>query len=422
MKNVMTAGAALLLTTSLATAGGIDRSGNAYAALFEDGNYVQLSFSSATPDVSGEYPGGPAGTGSTGNMADSYSSAGLALKYAVNDQFDLAVFLNQPFGANATYSGGFYDGLTADWGSNQLSVVAKYEVSPGISVFGGARAVQSTAEIAIPDALIRGGIIGSLPEDVAATLPPPGTALVDVGTYIVDVLAENPGLTTEQTAALAGAIGLATTPLTALNYSAETNTDTQIGYVVGAAYERPEIALRVSLTYESAITHEFKSTETLAPVGVDSEGEFEINMPQSLALDFQSGVAADTLVFGSIRWAEWSVWDVKPPLYESVTGDRVTGLDNDVFTYRLGVGRRINDELSLFGRVTYEKANGGEASRLAPTDGSVSYGVGGSYAINGVDITGGLEYAILGDATDGTPVEFADNTALGFGLSIGFNF
>ncbi len=48
-KNVMTAGAALLLTTSIASAGGIDRTGNPYSVLFEDGNYVQLSFSSVSP-------------------------------------------------------------------------------------------------------------------------------------------------------------------------------------------------------------------------------------------------------------------------------------------------------------------------------------------------------------------------------------
>lgn len=392
MRNVTTAGAALLLTTSLAQAGGLDRTGNAYSVLFEEGNYVQLSFSSASPEVSGEYPGGMFGTGSTENMAKSYSSMGFALKYAVSDQVDLALFVNQPFGADAEYTTGLYDGLAATWNNSQVSAVAKYQAAPGVSVYGGLRAVESQPEIAIPESLIRIGL------GRAALSTDPVTA----GTAQA-ILAAN---------AVPGNLG----------YSAETESDTQIGYVVGAAYERPEIALRVSLTYESGVTHEFDTSETLIGVGLDGlESTTKIKMPQSLALDFQTGVAADTLVFGSLRWSEWSVWDVRPVGYETLTGGSVTGLDNDVMTYRLGVGRRVSDELSVFGRVTYEKANGGIASRLTPTDGSISYGFGGSYAFGDVEISGGIEYAMLGDANDGL-VEFADNTALGYGVNIGFSF
>jgi long-chain fatty acid transport protein len=208
-----------------------------------------------------------------------------------------------------------------------------------------------------------------------------------------------------------------------LAYSAETDSNTQLGYILGAAYERPDIALRVALTYENGMTHDFETSETL--VGIDLNGAksvTDIEIPQSLALDFQSGVAADTLVFGSIRWTEWSVWEVRPNAYEGLTGSAVTGFDNDVFTYRLGVGRRISDELSVFVRVTYEAASGDEVSRLSPTDGSTSYGIGGSYAFDNVKLTGGIEYAVLGDAVDGTDVAFEDNTALGFGLSIGYRF
>jgi long-subunit fatty acid transport protein len=93
-----------------------------------------------------------------------------------------------------------------------------------------------------------------------------------------------------------------------------------------------------------------------------------------------------------------------------------------VITYLLGVVRRINDDLSVFGRVTYEESNGAEASRLSPTDGSTSIGIGGSYTMNGVKFTGGIEYAMLGDATDASGVEFKDNSAIGLGLSIGYSF
>jgi long-chain fatty acid transport protein len=387
MKNTLKITAALMLSTTAATAGGIDRGGNNYSVLFEDGDYIALSFSSVTPDVSGDYPAALGG-GSTDNMSESYTNAGVAMKYEVTDQFAIGLFLNQPFGANANYTGGAYTGLGADWESTQTALILKYQATSNISVYGGVRSVESEAQIAIPDGLIRGGL---------AAAAAAGNA---------------------QAGALAGGA-----PAGTLGYTANTDADRQTSYVIGAAYERPEIALRVALTYETGYTHKFAATEAVPAVPtVSGTTDFEIEMPQSVTLDFQSGVAADTLVFGSIRWAEWSVWEVRPNGYQALTTDRVTGLDNDVTTFRLGVGRKLNDDLSVFARVTYEDGNGGVASRLSPTDGSTAIGLGGSYTFNNVKITGGVEYVMLGDATDATSVEFAENSALGLGLTVGYQF
>lgn len=410
MKYALKGAAALLLTTTAAHAGGLDRTGNAYSALFEDGNYVELSFSKTMPEVSGEYPGGPLGTGSTGNMAEAYSSASFAIKQDLGSAVSLGFFFNQPFGANAAYTAGAYTGLTADWASRGMSVVLKYQINPNLSVYGGARSVSSEADLAIPDALIRGQTLQTLQAGIAAA-----TAGGDVATA---------------TALGAQATAVATAPDGSFNYVGVTESDRQTSYIAGIAYERPEIALRVALTYESGFTHSFATTETLLGGGIAGlESIMEIEMPQSVTLDFQSGVAADTLVFGSVKWTEWSVWEVSPVGYATYTGggdpangDAVTGLDNDVMTYRLGVGRRLNDQFAVFGRVTYEAANGGEASRLAPTDGQLSIGLGGTYTMDNVEITGGVEYAWLGDAEVGDGTLFEGNTALGAGVSIGVSF
>ena len=315
MKNTLTAGAALLLSTSIATAGGIDRSGSAYSILFEEGNYAQLSFSSVTPEVSGDYAA-PLGGGSTENMAKSYITLGGALKYGVTEEIDLALFINQPYGANAEYTDGPYTGLEADWASTQVAALAKYQATAAVSVYGGIRAIQSEATISIP-------------------------------------------------ATLTGAVP----------YEAETESNTQIGYVLGAAYEMPEIALRVALTYESGVTHDFDISEDFVGAPFQADGSTDIEMPQSVALDFQTGGAAN-----------------------------------------------IYDDVSVFARVTYEEGSGDEASRLAPTDGSTSIGLGGSYNLDDIEISGGIEYALLGDATDGSDTEFKDNTALGLGINVGFSF
>ncbi len=362
MKTFFSTGAALLLTTTVATAGGIDRGGNAYSILFEDGNYLELSFSSAKPEVSGTYAAPLNAFGAeTGNMANDFTGFGVGLKVAINDQIDAAIFLNQPYGADAAYTAGAYTGLEAVWSSSQVAAVLKYQLNDNMSVFGGLRSVKSEATIQLPSA-----------------------------TGVYNAIAES---------------------------------DTQVGYIAGAAYERPEIALRVGLTYETGITHAFNTIETFNGAPITPGTTTEIDMPQSVTLDFQSGVAANTLVFGSIRWSEWSVWEVAPAGFAGANGGaRVTGIDSDSTTYRLGVGRKINDDLSVFARITYEGASGDVASQLAPTDGTTSIGVGGTYNLDGVSIRGGIEYSMLGDATDSNGTAFENNTALGFGLSIGYSF
>lgn len=373
MKFILAGLATLAMTATTALAGGIDRNGLPTSILFENGSVARLSFSSATPSVSGAYVAALSFFGaSTENMAESYVSLGFAMKMDLSDKMSVALMANQPFGADAKYTGGFYTGLEAHWSSNQLAAILKYDLTDRISVYGGLRYVQSSATINIP----------------VQMLAPPATPIV-LGPY-----------------------------------SATASSDGQVGYLVGAAYEIPDIALRGSLTYQSEITHSFATAESFGGLGggATMNSTTDIILPQSIAFDFQSGIAKDTLLFGSVKWTEWSKWQVRPAYYDAVIGDEVTGFDNDVMTYQLGIGRKINDNLSLFARVGYEAATGGVASRLSPTDGMQSIGIGGSWTKDNIKVTGGLEYVMLGDAVDGSGTNFTGNTAMGVGLSVDFAF
>ncbi len=386
MKTILKALGALAMTTTLAQAGGIDRSGLSYAILFEQGQRAEIGFSHVNPTVTGTYR--PAlGGGSTGDMAGGYNTFSLSYKADFGDKLSFGVFAGTPYGADANYSSGAYTGLRAKWESKQVAGILRYKITPAISVYGGLRLVNSQASINIPDALIRGGL---------AAAGAAGNA---------------------QAAALA-----AGAPAGTLAYSANGASDNKVGYIIGAAFEKPEIALRVGLTYESGVTHKFATVESIAAVPSITGGTTTVEMPQSVKLDFQTGVAKDTLVFGSIRWSEWSVWEVRPQGYNALTGQNITDFDNDVFTYQLGVGRRLNENLSVFARVGYEKSNGGIASRLAPTDGSKSFGIGGSYTRDKMKITGGIEYVKLGDAIDGSGTVFSGAKAVGVGVSVAFSF
>ena len=117
-------------------------------------------------------------------------------------------------------------------------------------------------------------------------------------------------------------------------------------------------------------------------------------LPQSVNIDFQTGIAEGTLLLASVRWAEWTETAINT---QSALG--TIDYDNDVFTYSLGVARRLSDDFAVLGRVTYEDAKGGLASNLAPTDGSLGLSLAGIYDVGNARITAGVNYTWLGDAT-----------------------
>jgi long-subunit fatty acid transport protein len=191
-------------------------------------------------------------------------------------------------------------------------------------------------------------------------------------------------------------------------YSSTYSKDSDMGYLVGVAYEKPEIALRVALTYASET--EFALDGTM--------GDLTARMPKSVNLDFQSGVAANTLVFGSVRWADWTA----AHLTDSMAGV-LADYTNDVLTYSLGVGRKFSDSFSGALTLGYEKGTGELASNLSPTDGYMSVGLGGTYTKDNMKITAGVRYVDLGDATTETiGSTFSGNSALALGLKVSFSF
>jgi long-chain fatty acid transport protein len=375
MKHITTALGALALTTSLAQAGGVDRSGQSIAAIFEKGNYVELSFGRVKPKVSGSQQMTVSLSSQTGaqsgDMASDYSQFGMAVKTMVNDKVDLGLIVDHPFGANVAYplvvntSGAYYAALsTATLKTTAVTGIVKYRASDNLSVYGGLRYETMSAEASIPF--------------------------------------------------IAG-------------YTAKSDTSSATGYLVGVAYEKPEIALRVALTYNSKIKHNFTVDETLSsPAALTAATT--VNSPQSVNLEMQSGVAKDTLAFASVRWVNWSAFNISPNLYKvAASGKSLVSYDDDTITYTLGVGRKFSDNWSASIALGYEKSNGGYASNLGPTDGRTSVTVGAAYTMDKVKISGGVSYIQIGDAQTtltGTTAagSFTSNRAVGAGMKIAYSF
>jgi long-chain fatty acid transport protein len=187
--------------------------------------------------------------------------------------------------------------------------------------------------------------------------------------------------------------------------------------------------MRVALTYQSAIDHELVATENVAPAATD---KFTSTMPQSLTLEAQSGIAANTLLFGSIRWVDWSSFDISPPAWlqpgaHNPAGIALVDYDDDTITYNIGIGRKFNESWSGAITVGYEPSTGGFSGNLGPTDGSKSIGLGATYTSGNMKITGGASYIWIGDAetenvtAPGTALSsFTDNSGLAVGFKVAY--
>lgn len=363
MKKTLTGAAALLATTTIASAGGLDRSGQSIAPLFEKGGYIELSYGSIHPNASGSLAGGAI---KSGDILDSYGQFGAAIKWDVNEQISAAVIFDQPFGADVSYTntstpGYPLTGTTAELNATAVTALLRYKMNDRFSVHGGLRMmnIDSKVDIKLPT---QNGVVP---------------------------------------------------------YTGSMETDTGVGYVLGVAYEIPEIALRAALTYSSAI--EFDATNEALLAGTPVAGPDNFSMPQSVNLDFQTGIAADTLLLAGIRWVDWSETELNPTAYPN---NPIIDYDRDSVTYSLGVGRRFTDQFSGRAMITYEAASGDKTDNLAPVDGSLALSLAGAYAVNeNVTISGGVRFVRLGDAT--TEIlgqEYEDNFARAIGLQVSYSF
>ncbi|MDM7930666.1 outer membrane protein transport protein [Tabrizicola sp.] len=364
MKRILTTAAALAAAATSAGAGGIDRSGQGLGALFESGRYLELSFGLVSPKVDGT----DVAAQPTGDVVATYALIAFSYKYDINDKVSVALNIDQPFGADVLYSATspLLGGTLAVADTYAVTGILRYKFNEAFSAHGGLRAQHAKGNITL-DGLAYGG-------------PPPG--------------------------------GLS-------GYDVQLAGNWAPGYLIGVAYEKPEIALRVALTYHSKVKHEFETTQAFFPSGTITE----VETPQSVNLEFQTGIAKDTLVFGNIRWADWSAFKIDPVGFP---GDGLVELE-DTTTYTLGIGRRFNETWAGSFSLTYEpKGTDPLVSPLAPTDGRYGATIGAVYTRDNMKITGGVNYSWLGDAQPQTAevgrANMTNNTAVGVGVKVGWSF
>ena len=363
---ILGASAALVLAAGPALAGGIERSPQSIAPIFEPGRYLEIGLSHVNPTVSGHdlIPGSPG----TGDVANSYTAWSLAYKQDLTPNLSAAILVDTPFGADTLYPLGqsvMLGGTRAKVDTTSVTGILRWRGDNGFGVHGGVRMLRSKASVDLS--------------------------------------------------------GMAYGPFN--GYSVQFDRDTGWGWLAGISYEVPDIAARVALTYSSSIKHDFTTTQNIPPGTPTSTTE--VRTPRSWNLDFQTGIAEGTLLFGSVRWVKWSEFRVDPQPFTDLVGEGLVDLE-DSTTLTLGIGRKFTEEWSGSASFTYEKRGKDLVSPLAPISGRRGITLAAIHTRDNIKLTTGINYTWLGDAkaetADTARAQMRDNHALSVGMRLGISF
>lgn len=357
--------ALLALEPQVLRASGLQRMAPNTRALFEEGTYLEISWANVSPDLSGS--GGllePAGLG-TGDLLEQYNMYGFAVKADLTCKLSYAIVFDQPFGVDTYYpiiatSG--YSGTSSRLDAETMSGILAYRFAPRMTAYAGGRGQNVSADVSFPF----GPAIGF-----------PGA------------------------------------------YSAVAERDTGFGFMAGVAYEIEDIKLRVAATYYSEIETTHATIETIGAAVFNTETE--LTTPQSVNLEFQSGIAENTLAFGSVRWVDWSSFAISPPTFTNALGIPLVEYTEDWITYTLGIGRRLNDRWAIAALVSWEPSTGQELTTLGPVDGRFSWGIAPSYTLGNMTITAGVNFIDLGEATNFAGTLFDGGDAVAVGVRVGWS-
>ena len=423
---------AIILATLPATgvfAAALDRSGQSISAFLQPGNYFEAGISVLDPNVSGKVRNGytphaalPASSArlqntSVGEMAGDYYFPSAALKLQVTDNFSFGLIYDQPFGAEAEYSTGTQKttalpGPLAPLGNQGLfhngtegtSVEVK---SQSISMLFGYQPTENFNFYAGP-------VYQTIKGDVQLR-----------------------GLAYGGNATFGG-------------YNASIKETGDIGWLAGAAFQIPDIALKASVTYRSEIEHSvnvkesFNSAGLLAGLNAAPSLNTDITTPQSVNLDFQTGIMANTVAFANVRWVDWSSFSIQPYKFglasksaaiQAQTGKSefdLVAYTDDQISATVGVGRKLNDQWAGNVSVGWDSGAGNPVTTLGPTEGYWNVGLGAQFSPTPQTfIAGGVKYFWLGDAkaqaasqfdTANYVADFESNYAIAYGLKLGYRF
>lgn len=467
-------------------AAALDRSGQSIAPFLQKGNYAEVGISSLHPTVEGKDTSGNA----TGDMASSYNFWNAAIKIQPTEMLSFGLIFDEPFGAAATYKGasnfvadgsaGFRGNTDVDVKSRNLSAILGIKPVKGLTLYGGGVYQEVEGDVGLRGNVYSAfnGYTASIEKEGAwgwlagAAYEIPDIALKASVTYRSEI--EHTAKTHESfkvaqlLAATTAGLGQANAGLNTINaglaqIAAGLN---QVNAGLAAMESLPDtdpakaalLAQRTQLlTQQSTVTAQknqvqatadrLKASQALlgglnASVAAAADTTTTITTPQSVNVDFQTGIMADTVAFANVRWVEWSKFSIRPTNFGKASeivgpfvtpnprpdGFNIVDYSKDQWTANLGVGRKLTDTIGGTVSVGWDSGAGNPVTTLGPTDGYWNVGLGLRYSPTPqVDLSGGIKYFWLGDAKAQTGAytdagNFTGNDAIAVGMKLGYHF
>ena len=479
---------ACLIPSASVFAAAMDRSGQSISAFLQPNNYAEAGISILDADVSGR-ENAPGYNRKIDDMADSYVFANAAVKAQVNDRFSVGLIYDQPLGAKATYNGDNF--LVSDRGTDQILAPSRIpdmintafnrltpqeRVGAALKAQGvdltspqGQAQFEGTLKAYNADPTVKESIDKGVHAGLTATVNGVislanqnlglGGTHVDVNTHNFALMVgfkpvDNITLYAAPVyQTVKGTLSLRGNVASVFNgYDATFKETGDIGWLAGAAFEIPEIALKTSLTYRSKISHDVETVENLSsaaqirllfPTLDLSPGITKVKTPQSVNLDFQTGIMENTVAFANFRWVDWNSFGIRPHTFGKISEvvgpqlGRPNGFDiiaytKDQWSVNAGVGRKLNDHWAGTLSAGWDSGAGNPVSSLGPTKGYTNVGIGLQYSPTpAYFVAGGVKYFWLGDVdaqissqagTSDSVAKFEDNTAIAYGLKMGYRF
>ena len=351
----LTVALAALSAASIASAAGLDRSGQDITAFLQDGVYAEAVYTYLDADVSGHdnaYVGPDKNAYQQGmkidDIAESYDFFRYGVKADIDDTFSVGILYDEPFGAAADYSG-----------KNDF---VSHEPNPNFGGFIQPNGEATNVEVRTENLTgILGAKFGENKEFQVYGGPVAQRVQADVK--------------------LRGkAYGLAD------GYTTHISAGQDYGWLAGASYSKPEIALQAALTYRSEIEHNLSLSENfpalaLKQMNPNSVGEIEIVTPKSVNFDFQTGINPTTLATAKVRWVPWSDFEIVPPLYNQASKLSLVSYDKDQWLVELGLAKRLTPALAVTGNIGWDSGAGNPVTSLGPIEGYYSAGLGAKYNV-----------------------------------------
>ncbi|GAF59293.1 outer membrane protein transport protein [Psychrobacter cibarius] len=452
----LTVAVAALSIASVASAAGLDRSGQDITAFLQDGTYAESVYTYIDADVSGKDLSG----NKLNDIAESYDFFRYGVKADINDTFSIGILYDEPFGAAADYNGqndfvteSDRDAIIQDFTKNP-NITEAYVDNVLIPQLQGALAPGNPGGLTAEELqAAQGQLIGLEAAKGLAAVAGEATQVEVRTESITGILGAKFGANKEFQA-YGGPVAQrvkADVKLrgdaysSAKGYTTHISNDQDYGWIAGMAYSKPEIALKAALTYRSEIKHNAKAFETFpiataagATAGLalptTRHSDIEINTPESVNFDFQTGINPTMLATAKVRWVPWSDFAIVPSLYNDVSkistkddeGLALVSYDEDQWQVELGLAKRMTPALAVTGTVGWDSGAGNPVTSLGPIEGYYSAGLGAKYNVTeNWAVSAGGKYLWFGDAKGQIPTKavvsnFEDNDGFALGVKLSY--